>query len=107
MSAAPPESKGPPAVLGLIGFGVAVACYFYDPVLGIRAAGVDALVVSVFWFRSGRIPYGVRGRPAVGYRTGVAAVAVSLLMALIGLFCLLEPHLVLPLLVSRKFSKPL
>ena len=107
MFEASPKLSGLRALLSLIGFAVVIACYFYDPVLGVRALGIDALVVSAVSFRSGRIPYGVRGQPPAGHLTGGPAIFGGIVLAVIGLACLFAPHRVLPLLGSRKFSKPL
>jgi hypothetical protein len=80
--------------VSLLIFALLIIAFIYDRLIGIRALGLAETLVGAYWLKIGRIPYGWRGRPAAGYLTGWAAVAVALAVIGLGILFLSEPRLV-------------
>lgn len=81
---------------GWAGFLLVVVLFLLvSPTAGMRGLGVQTLVWAGVLAVKRRIPYGVEGREPAGYITGVPALLLSLLFALIGVAMLVAPDFML------------
>jgi hypothetical protein len=88
----PPVASSKLNILGLAGI---AACLLAFATLGniaaFRVVGVVVILHGVYVLITRSVPFGIKGRPASFYLTGIAAILFGILLGVIGLLLVLYP----------------
>lgn len=75
-------------------FSIAAALAIYRDTLFVQFVGVVMIWTGIFVIRTQRVAYGVRGRPARGYITGIPAALIGVAAVGFGIYMLMRPEVV-------------